>query len=95
MEGTATDATRNFFLTNANEEGMASRRLGGVEYSHGTIAGSHDLAISKADPLAVVLFQELFADGPVVGLVFATKGMKMPGDLRGQLVGDGSHGNIT
>src|SRR5438128_1484897 len=70
---------------------MQSRRLGRVEHGHGTATRCQHLAIGKADPLASVLIEELVAHSPVGLLVLAPVGVNLPGDLRGQLIGNAFH----
>src|SRR5262249_51414839 len=49
------------------------------------------LAIGKADPLAAILIEKLVADSPIVRFVFASVRMDLPGDFRGELVGNALH----
>ena len=82
----AANAARLFFLSNTDEERTQSCRLRGMEYRHETGARGDHPAVGKADPLALVFIEQLLADGPVLGLVFAAVGVNLPGNLGRKLV---------
>jgi len=80
--GYATDAAR-FSSFNADEKGCRPT-LSGVKHGHRTAADAIT-SVGKADPLALVLIEELVAAASTP-LVLARR-VDLPGDLRGQLVG--------
>jgi hypothetical protein len=91
-KGNAANVARLFFPADADEERMQSSRLGRVKHGNGTAARGDHLSISKADPLAGVLIEELMADSPVRRFILTAVGMDLPRDLRRQAVGDTLHG---
>jgi hypothetical protein len=58
---------------------------------HGTAAQRDHHAIGKADPLTVVLIEQLVADSPIRHFVFAPVRMDLSGYFRRQLVGNALH----
>jgi hypothetical protein len=85
------DAARIIFPTNADEERMQTSCLSRVKPGHWTTAGGNHPAISKTDPLASILVEELVALRPVRLLVLAPVGVDLPGDVRRQLIDNAFH----
>jgi hypothetical protein len=62
-----------------------------VKHSNRAVAGSDHGTISEADPLALVLTEELTADSPVCRLVLAPVGINLSSDFGGQSVSQAFH----
>ena len=65
---------------------MLGRLVRGMKDDHRTGAGGNNHAIRKADPLTLVLTEELVADSPVCCLVLAPVGMNLSSDFGRQSV---------
>jgi hypothetical protein len=84
------DTAGFFFPSNTDEEWVQPRRLR-VKDSHGTGPQCDHPPVGEADPLVTILMEKLVPDGPVRCLVLAPFGVDLPGNLRGQLIGNALH----
>lgn len=86
--GSATDAARFVFPSNAGKERMQPSCLSRVKDRHGTRPRRNHRSIGKTDPLASILVKEVVANSPVGRFVFTSVRVDLPGDLGGQLIGN-------
>jgi hypothetical protein len=63
-----------------------------MKHRHGAGARRDHHIIGESDPLVAILTEELIANSPVCGLVFAPVRVDLSGDRRGQLIGNAFHG---
>jgi hypothetical protein len=78
-----THANRFSFSTDAGDKGLPSRRLRGMKHGNRAGARGDHGTISKANPLAVVLTDELVARSPIRRLVLAPVGVDLTSDFGG------------
>ena len=81
MKSGTTDTARLVFLSYTDQKWMQARPLGSLKHRYGTGACRDHLAAGKADPLALVLTEQLISAGPVILFVLAPVRMELPGDF--------------
>src|SRR5437899_12041901 len=82
------------FMADAGHKGVRRRRFCRMKNRSQACAGSNDFAVRIANPLPLVLFEELVPTSPILRLILAPLRINLPGDFGREFVSETVHGNF-